>query len=184
MQQQEYLDKFETSLMDSLQTLCTQMGYISGKMPATDDITLKWDTMSPSYIKDALHEINDYPSVALGWAMYIGMAVAHYWDTDWNIYGQHQNLYEHLRDKRGFDYLDEVVRGEILGLTGEDFVKTENIVRQCARLVQNKIRHEQIEPASATAFYAFTRSIYVLYQIGAAVELHRLGYKMEKIKTN
>ena len=46
--------------MDSLLTLCREAGYISGKMPATDDITTKWDSMSPSYIKDALHEINDY----------------------------------------------------------------------------------------------------------------------------
>ena len=181
MRQQEYLDQFEASLMDSLLTLCREAGYISGKMPATDDITNKWDSMSPSYIKDALHEINDYPLVALGWAMYVGMAVARYWDTDWNIYGRHANLYEHLRDKRGFDYLDEVVRGEILGLTGEDFLKIEDLVRRCARHVQDKIRHEQIEPSSVMAFYAFARSVYVLYQIGAAVELERCGYKMEKV---
>ncbi len=182
MQQTEYLDNFEHNLMDELVTLCTQDSYLDGKLLESQDITSKWDSVSPSYIKDALCEIQNYPTVALGWAMYVGMAVAHYWDTEWEIYDKHSNLYEHLRDKRGFDYLDEVVRQQILGLDGEDFNKCENIVRRCAQFVQDQIRHEQIEAASVTAFYVFTRSIYVLYQIGAAIELKRLGYKMEKLQ--
>lgn len=182
MEQSEYLDNFEKSLMDSLANICYTDGYLSGKMPGSPDITDKWDSMSPSYIKDALREMAGYPAVALGWAMYVGMGVAHYWDMDWNIYGRHQNLYEHIRGKRGFDYLDEVVRGEILGLSGGDFNRAEDFVRKCARYVQDRIRHEQVEPSSVLAFYIFARSVYVLYQIGAAVELERLGYKMEKMR--
>lgn len=181
MDQSEYLDNYEKNLLDSLENICRTDNYLSGRLQSTPDIIEKWDSMSPSYIKDALHEINDYPTVALGWAMYVGMGVAHYWDLDWSIYGRHENLYEHLRDKRGFDYLDEVVRGEILGLSGGDYNKCEDFVRKCAQFVQNKIRHEQIEPSSVLAFYIFTRSVYVLYQIGAAVELNRLGYRMEKM---
>jgi len=182
MEQTEYLDKYENSLLDELVNLCYQEHYLEKRLLETPDITNKWDSISPSYIKDALHEITDYPTVALGWAMYIGMAVAHYWDTEWEIYDKHSNLYEHLRDKRGFDYLDEVVRQQILGLDSDNFTKCEDLVRRCAQFVQDKIRHEQIEPSSVTAFYIFTRSIYVLYKIGAAVELKRLGYKMEKLQ--
>ncbi len=181
MDQQEYLDNYESNLMEGLVNICKGEKVFDGRMPASPDITEKWDSISPSYIKDALREVNDYPTVALGWAMYVGMGVAHYWDLDWNIYGRHENLYEHLRDKRGFDYLDEVVRGEILGLSGGDFNKCEDFVRKCAQYVQDKIRHEQIENSSVLAFYVFTRSVYVLYQIGAAVELARLGYKMDKM---
>lgn len=181
MDQTEYLDNYEHSLLDALVDMCANDDFIKGKMPSSPDIIEKWDSISPSYIRDALREINDYPTVALGWAMYVGMGVAYYWDLDWNIYGRHENLYEHIRDKRGFDYLDEVVRGEILGLSGADFNKCEDLVRRCAQYVQDRIRHEQIEPSSVMAFYVFTRSVYVLYQIGAAVELSRLGYKMEKV---
>lgn len=181
MEQQEYLDNYEQNLTDALVNFCTSEKYLDGKLLSTPDITEKWDTMSPSYIKDALKEMAKFPLVAIGWSMYVGMAVAQYWDTDWEIYGKHQNLYEHLRDKRGFDYLDEVVRQEILSLDGDKYDKCEDFVRRCSQFVQDKIRHEQIEPSSVMAFYVYARSVYVLYQIGAAVQLKKLGYKMEKM---
>jgi hypothetical protein len=114
--------------------------------------------------------------------MYLGMAVAKYWDTDWAIYGKHPNIYEHIRDIRGFDCMDEAVRAEILQLTGEDYNNTESMVLSCSRLALSKIRAEGIEPATPAAFYVYTISCKVLYTIGAAVQLTRLGYKMEKME--
>ena len=43
------------------------------------------------------------------------------------------------------------------------------------------IRHEQIEPQSPIAFHVFARAIKVMYRIGAALELKRLGYKLELV---
>ncbi len=182
MQQQEYLDKFEQKLLENLITFCTSKGWLDGKMQETPDITQKWDSISPSYIKDALKEVQKYESVTLAWSVYIGMAIAKYWDTEWDIYSKHENLYLHLRDKRGFDYLDEVVRGQILCLDKEDFTKCEDMVRECVFFVMSAIRKEQVERGSVTAFYVYTRSLYVLYRIGAAIELKKLGYKMEKMQ--
>ena len=43
------------------------------------------------------------------------------------------------------------------------------------------IRHEHIEPQSPMAFHIFSRACKVMYRIGAAIELKRMGYKFEEI---
>ena len=43
------------------------------------------------------------------------------------------------------------------------------------------IRREQIEPQSPMAFHVFARAVKVMYRIGAALELKRLGYKFEEV---
>lgn len=180
--QQEYYRQYEDSLREQLVSMLAGVNRLKrGVLPESPDISAKWDDMAASYITDAAKEIVKYPAVSLGWAMYLGMAVAKYWDTDWAIYGKHPNLYEHIRDIRGFDYMDEVVRGEILQLDGDDYIKTESIVLSCSRFALSKIKAEGIEPSTPAAFYIYTLSCKVLYVIGAAMELSRLGYKMEKM---
>lgn len=174
----DYLNQYEAGLMQAELRLTTEMGLLNGQLLETPDITDKWHPMAAEYVADAIKEFAQYPTVALGWAMYIGMAVARYWDEDWQIYDALPNLYLHIRDKRGFDYLDEVVRGDILGLKDEAFKTCEDQVRSCAQLALDQMRHEQIEAGSVMAFHVFARSIKVLYRIGAAVELRRSGYNL------
>jgi len=181
MEQKEFLDNYETNLMQHLLKMLTQMELLGGQLLESPDITEKWDEVAPSYVADSVKEIANYPTVALGWAMYLGMAVARYWDEEWSTYGQVPNLYEYIRDKRGFDYMDEVVRGDVLMLQGEEYNHLETVVQSCAQQVLAKIRHEQIEPQSPLAFHVFARSIRVLYLIGASVKLRALGYKFEKV---
>lgn len=178
MEQSEFLTQYEANLTQNLIRLCTDGGYLEGELLQTPDISDKWHNIAPHYVADAVKEIAQYPTVALGWAMYIGMAVAKFWDEDWTHYNTIDNLYTLVRDQRGFDYIDEVVRGEILGLTNTDYQKAEELVRQCAETAYNAIRHEQIEPQSQLAFHVFARSIKVLYNIGAAVWLNQMGYKL------
>lgn len=181
MEQKEYLAKYEQDLMQHLLRVLTSMGYLDRQLLETPDITEKWEVVAPSYIADAIKEINDYPTVSLGWAMYLGMGVASYWDEDWNVYGQLSNLYEHIRDIRGFDYMDEVVRGDILMLKDPEYTQMEKVVQGCAQQVLNQIRHEQIEPQSPLAFHVYVCSIKVLYLLGAAMVLKALGYKFTKV---
>lgn len=181
MEQLEFLDKYEANLMQDELRLCRDLGELDNRLLETPDISEKWDGIVQEYMLDSIKEIANYPTVALGWAMYVGMAVAKYWDEDWAIYDKVENLYIHIRDKRGYDYLDEVVRGEIFGLKDEAYTHCEDIVRSCAQSALDHIRHEQIEPQSPMAYYVYARSIKVLYKIGAAVALKRLGYKMEAI---
>lgn len=167
--------------MQHLLRMLTSMGKLDGQLLESPDITEKWHEVANSYIADAIKEIAQYPTVSLGWAMYLGMAVARYWDDDWEVYGRVPNLYEHLRNKRGFDYMDEVVRGEVLMLKDKDFDDMERLVQSCAQQTLSKIRHEEVEPQSPLAFHVYTASITVLYKLGAALTLKSLGYKFEKM---
>lgn len=179
---EQYLDKYEQDLMQNLLRMLTSMKMLTGQLLSTPDITEKWEQVAPPYLADAVKEIAKYPTVSLGWAMYLGMAMARYWDGDWDFYRDKENIYEYIRDIRGFDYMDEVVRANILGLEGQAFDDMEKVVQSCAQQALAQIRHEQIEPQSPMAFHVYVRSIKVLYELGAAIELKALGYKFESIK--
>ena len=177
MEQTEYLRQYEESLKQNLlQWLRNkQLLPASGPIPATPDISDRWEKLAESYIADGIQEVSKYPLVSLGWAMYLGMAMAKYWDDGWEVYCKHPNLYEHLRDVHGFDYPVEVVRFDLMKWD------CEKEVRSCSQLALDKIRHEQIEPASPMAYYVYARTVKVLYLMGAAVGLAHLGYKQTAV---
>lgn len=181
MIQDQYLDTYEQGLIEHLLRMLSDMKLLNRQLLTSQDLSEKWNQMAPAYVADGVKEIAKYPTVSLGWAMYLGMAVANYWDKDWETYGSMPQLYEYIRDKRGFDYMDEYIRETVLELKGEEFDRMEQVVQDCAQQVLSKIRHEQIEPQSPMAFYVYARSIKVLFHMGAAVELKRMGYKMEKM---
>lgn len=181
MEQQEYLDTYQQQLTEQLLRLCTQKGALDRQLLETPDLEERWRDIAPAYMADAVKEIAQYPDAALGWMMYVGMAVAHFWDEDWARHSRRACLYAAVRDPRGFDCLDEYVREEVLGFppSSAHYAATEDLVRQCARTALDKIRHEGIEPQSPMAFHVYVRSIHALFRIGVAVELKRLGYKFE-----
>lgn len=183
----EILEIFEKNLQNNLIKFCSEKKrpdgntYLDGKLLESEDINAKWNDIIESYLADAIKEIAQYPNVSVGWAMYLGMGIAKYWDTDWETYSKHPNLYEHIRDIRGFDYMDEVIRIDLLGMQEPEFSQCEDFVRECGEMTINFIRHEQIDPQSPIAYYSFARSVKVMYKIGAAVELKKLGYNYEKV---
>ena len=79
--------------------------------------------------------------------------------------------------------MDEHIMYKILKLVPEDKAtkELEDMIRRCAEMAVNMIRHERVEPQSPAAFYIFTRAIKVMYRVGAALELKRLGYKLELV---
>lgn len=178
MEQIEFLNQYEETLHSNVLRSCTSKGYLDGKMLSTPDIDELWRELAPHYVADAVKEIADYPAVSLGWAMYLGMAVASMWDNDWAKFSKVENLYTFVRDIRGFDYMDEVVRSEFLGLEGDDYKRYEELVLSCSEMALDAIRHEQIVPQSPLAFHVYARSVKVLYLIGASVWLNQLGYKL------
>lgn len=188
MEEQEYLDRYEQSLTRELLKVCTQQGRLSGQLLPSEDLDDKWQDIAQPYMGDAVKEIASYPTVALGWMAYMGMAVAHYWDLDWTLYGKMANLYEYVRDKRGFDCMDEYIREKVLGLSPgarpaegrsmNEYDAMEELVRMLSTICLTQIRREQIEPQSPMAFRVYVRTIHALYIVGASLELHRLGYKM------
>lgn len=178
----EYLDSFEDKLQEELLRLCTSYNMLDGKLLATDDIDNQWNVLAPEYMADAVGQINEYPTVSVAWAAYLGLAIAYGWDTDWNFISK--AAYQSFYGEQGFDDMDEHIVRDLLGipLDSEEAQNLESMIRRSAQTAVTLIRAEQIEPQSPMAFYVFARAVKVLFRIGAAIELKRLGYKFEKVE--
>ena len=98
---------FEQELHKDLHQFLLSMKEVDERLPECPDVEEKWEQIAKAYIPDGIKEFNDFPSASLGWMMYIGMAVAKFWDTEWGIYSKIDDLYAYMRDKRGYDSMDE-----------------------------------------------------------------------------
>ena len=125
-----------------------------------------------------------YPEFAIACAGYVGMAAAQWWDQDWGR--NHSAKYAVLHGQRGFDDMDEHIVQKILGLTLDSVEARQimNILLCCAQKAATFIQHEQIEHQTTKAFHIFARTVRVMYKIGAAIQLKRLGYKFHKVALN
>ena len=98
------MENFEEQLRKDLHQFLLNMQEVDERMPECPDVEEKWEEIAKAYIPDGIKEFNDFPSASLGWMMYIGMAVAKMWDTEWEIL---EDLYAYMRDKRGYDAMDD-----------------------------------------------------------------------------
>ena len=172
---------FEMELCQDLHQYLLSVKEIDARLPECPDVEEKWEQIAEAYIPDGIREFNDFPSASLGWMMYIGMAVAKFWDAEWTIYSKVDNLYVYMRDKRGYDSMDEYIREDVLLLRGEDYAMLEKLVGECASRVYNALRHQNIEPGTKEAFEAYVSCLHQLYLFGAAMQLNRMGYHMTKM---
>ena len=177
----EYMEQFEIQLQNDLHQFLLGMHEVDERLPECPDVEEKWEEMAKAYIPDGIREFNDFPSASLGWMMYIGMAVAKFWDLEWEIYSNIEDLYAFMRDKRGYDSMDEYIREEVLLLKGVDYTVLEKLVGECASRVYNALRHQNIEPGTKDAFNAYVACLHQLYLFGAAMQLKRMGYRMTKM---
>ncbi len=200
------MNEFEDKLHEDLHQFLLSMNEIDVRMPECPDVEEKWESIAKAYIPDGIREFQEFPSASLGWMMYIGMAVAKLWDTEWEvmeqrelsdacidsaesrqnstggqIYSNLDNLYVYLRDKRGYDSMDEYIREEVLQLAGVDYTALEKLVGECASRVYNALMHQRIEPGTKEAFNAYVSCLHQLYLMGAAMQLKRMGYHMTKM---
>ncbi len=177
----EYFDDFEQKLTTELLRRCSSLALLDGKLLETDDISERWKELAPEYIADAVTQIRDYPTVSVAWAAYLGMAVAHHWDTDWeaNAHSPYPSYY----GKQGFDDMDEHIVHHLLCIPqgSPEADKLEAAIRLCGETAVAFIRHEQIAPQTPEAFHIFARACKAMFRLGAALELKRLGYNFQKI---
>ncbi|MBO7230245.1 MAG: hypothetical protein J6V20_02405 [Bacteroidaceae bacterium] len=176
-----YLENFESRITEELLRLCKQYGILDGTLLATDDIDSRWNELAPEYMADAVPNIADYPTVAIAWAGYIGMAVAHQWDSDWTTHCKDE--YKSYYGGQGFDDMDEHIVHDVIGfhLESKEARNIEDMMRRLGETALTLIRRERIEPQSPMAFHVYARVVKVMFRIGAAVELKRLGYKFEQV---
>ena len=72
----DYLDKFEEKMRKHLLQTATSKGALDGKLLESDDLKDFWSRIEANYMADAVPQIASYPTVAVAWATYLGMAAA------------------------------------------------------------------------------------------------------------
>ncbi|MDE7380820.1 MAG: hypothetical protein K2N03_01660 [Muribaculaceae bacterium] len=170
--------EFQQKVHDDLYKFLLDKKAIDAHLPECPDVEEKWDVISRAYLPDGIREFQEFPVTSLGWMMLIGMAMAYYWDTDWEGNSAREDFYEALRDLKGYDNLDEAVVTDILGYDGEKGEKVTEDVAECASRVYTMLTHNHIEPGSPEAFGCYVAALHELYLMGMAVELNALGYHM------
>ena len=115
--------------------------------------------------------------------MYEGMGLAVLWDKEWNRYEGVEDIHKMLTEPRGFDCMDEYITEILIGipLESEEAAKFEDMVRSCAERALSLIRKEQVEAQSVMAFHVFARTTKVMFALGVAVQLRRMGYNYVKV---
>ena len=175
------MDKLEEQLHSDLQQYLLSVDEIDERQPECPDVEDKWEAIANAYIPDGVREFQHYPIASLGWMMYIGMAISKMWDDDWQYYSVKEDLYVYLRDKRGYDAMDEYIRRDFLKLSPKDFAATEDLVSECASRVHNALMHQNFEAGTKEAFFGYVSCLHQLYLFGVAVQLQRMGYHMTRI---
>ena len=175
------MQEFENKLLKDLHQYLIAMGKVDERMPECPDVEDKWEQIAQSYIADGIREFADYPTVSLGWMMYLGMAVAKFWDAEWEIYSKIEDLYLYIRDKRGYDCMDEYISEDVLKLKPNESKALAKLINDCAQMGVHALQREMFEPGSPLAFHAYVCTLHQMYLMGVAVQLLRMGYKMTKI---
>lgn len=169
------IDSYREDLTRHLLEVCTGDGYLKGTLLSSPDIDDAWMLYAPSFYGDAVRNFNEYPEYCLGCAGYLGMAVAHYWDKDWARH--REDPYESFQGERGFDDMDDHITDKIL----HERKCSVPAMQSAAASAWHFLMREAPEPGTAEAYRLFLVTVEVMFQIGASIELCRLGYKLEKL---
>lgn len=182
-QQHDLLNKYEEQLRQTLVERLSERKLLEGRLLEVEELNEKWHAAAPSYMADAVPEIAKYPLVAIAWAMYEGMGIAALWDKEWKRYEDVEDIHKMLTEPRGFDCMDEYITEILLTtpLGTPEADKLEDMVRSTAEIAHMLIRKEQVEAQSVMAFHVFARTTKVMFEVGVAVQLRRMGYNYVKV---
>ncbi|MBR5170746.1 MAG: hypothetical protein IKW85_09285 [Muribaculaceae bacterium] len=178
------MENFAETLLNDLHSFLLKRDAVDERLPECHDVEEKWPAVAEAYLPDGVREFADYPVASLGWMMFVAMAVAKFWDEDWEKYSAIDNLYLYLRDKRGYDHLDEYVLEEVLGLNSDDAEALQNLVGDCAERVKRALFVKDIEPGTVEAFKGYVACLQCMYHMGMAMQLKAMGYHMTRLNEN
>lgn len=181
MDNKKDIKNLEQLFHNDLHNYLLSIGKVDERLPEAPDIEELWQKIGESYLPDGMREFNPYPTVSLGWMMFVGMAVAKYWDTDWELYSKVGDLYKYLRDQRDFDHMDDYVCENVLLLSDSEHESITRIVGECASRTYNMLYHQHLEPGTPEAFQGYVAALHQMYIMGMSMELKRLGYHMTKL---
>ena len=172
----------EETIKNDLHRYLTSIDRVDQHLPEAPDLEALWAKIGESYLPDALREFNKFPTVSLGWIMFVGMALAKYWDEDWELYSKVEDHYKYLRDRIDFDHMDDYICEKVLCLNAKEHEVVNNVVGECAARTYNKLCRMRLEAGSKEAFRTFVAALHQMYLMGIAVELRSLGYHMTKVQ--
>ena len=175
------MERFATELLNDLHSFLLKRDAVDERLPECPDVEEKWPAIAEAYLPDGAREFSSYPVASLGWMMFIAMAVTKFWDVDWEQYSKVEDLYLMLRDKRGYDNLDEYILDEVIDLHDDKAEQMQELVGECAERVKRALYSQDIEPGTVDAFKAYVACLQTMYQMGMAVQLKAMGYHMTKI---
>ena len=178
MEEIEYFEHYE----QRLEALLASMQGSEGRLMDIDELEERWHEFAPEYMADAVSQINSYPAFTLAVAAYVGMALAIWWDKNWNAHKS--TTYADLRRLGGgFDTIDEYILKSVIGVEPDSEAREEieNTMRTLSHTVMTAIMHEDIEKQTTRAFYILARSAKVMFRAGVTIQLKRLGYRYEKV---
>ena len=188
MNEAEKLQPYTEALERLLLRLAEEEGLLGKQLLETDDLTALFPELTQAYLGDAVPDFEQYPLVSLGWIAFVGMAMAALWDSDWEQYGAIPagELYQQIRDARGWDELDEYVLEEAIGLHKEsdEAKRYTAFLRRATEQAYSALMHERAEPSTPLAFQLYGRTLYALYRLGIALGLNLLGYKLHRSQAN
>lgn len=184
MDNKELVAAFEEKVHRDLTEFLQKKEALDEHVPECPDVEEKWGVVARAYLPDGAREFKDYPVVSLGWMMFVGMAMAFYWDTDWEKNADRTDFYEKLRDMNGYDNMDEAVVQDLLGYRDEAAEKITELVAECASRVFSLLNHEHVEPGTEAALGCYIAALHQLYLAGMAMELNALGYHMTPLNQN
>lgn len=174
----KFVENIEEIVKKDLTRFLINKGALDTHVPQCPDVEEKFEEIGHSYLEDGVREFQEFPVTSLGWMMFMGMAMAYYWDTDWEKYANKKNYYTSLRDENGYDNLDETVVEKLLGYEGEAAQKVMELVAECASRTLSVLQHSNIEAGTRLAFSCYIACLRQLYLAGMAMELNALGYHM------
>ena len=73
---------FEAIFKEDLYQYLLSIDKVDAHLPEAPDLEELWQKVGESYLPDAIREFAKYPTVSLGWIMYVGMALAKYWNEE------------------------------------------------------------------------------------------------------
>lgn len=166
---------------NDLKCYLSSINKVDAHFPEFPDLEEMWPKIGESYLTDGIREFNHYPTVSLGWMMYIGMAMAKYWDVEWEVYKNVPDLYRFILNNTDFDHLDDYICAHILYLNDAQRAQTNDLVAECASRTYNMICHQHLTPGSPEAFKSYIAALHQMFIMGIAVQLKELGYHMSKL---
>lgn len=175
------VDNFEKNVKTDLDNYLRSEKMLDEIEPQCPDVEGKWPEIIRAYLPDGAREFQNYPVVSLGWMMFMGMAMAYFWDTDWEKASKSTDIYEQLRDKEGYDNFDDTVLKQVLGLDEENEKKMSELVGRCATRVLSRLNHEHVEAGTQAALGCYIAALHQLYLAGMKMELNTLGYHMTAV---